>query len=293
MPDPAIPVKGEDPSAPSPRKPISKKLRFEVFKRDSFACQYCGAKAPDVVLQVDHIDPVCKGGNNDILNLTTSCEDCNGGKSGRRLSDGSALQAKRKQLEALQERREQIEMMVSWQEGLRDMKTEEEDQVARFWSDTMDGAKLTRYGMKQFRKHLKKFGLAAVLEAVMIAADQYLRHDNRGRVIADSVEHAFAKVGGICFNRKQESTDPIDAELDKMRAFLRKKRLCDSEREMQVLVLDAISSIKNMDSVEEFINDLWEITKETESWINWAHDLTALSHGWYRRGHGWERQADG
>ncbi len=26
------------------REPIGKKLRFEVFKRDSFTCQYCGAK---------------------------------------------------------------------------------------------------------------------------------------------------------------------------------------------------------------------------------------------------------
>jgi len=29
------------------RKSLSKKVRFEVFKRDSFQCQYCGASAPD------------------------------------------------------------------------------------------------------------------------------------------------------------------------------------------------------------------------------------------------------
>ena len=40
------------------RKGISKKTRFDVFKRDSFTCQYCGKSAPDVVLQVDHINPV-------------------------------------------------------------------------------------------------------------------------------------------------------------------------------------------------------------------------------------------
>ena len=44
------------------RKPISKKLRFEVFKRDSFTCQYCGKSAPDVVLHIDHIKPVKEGG---------------------------------------------------------------------------------------------------------------------------------------------------------------------------------------------------------------------------------------
>ena len=44
------------------RKTISKKTRFEVFKRDSFKCQYCGASAPEAILVVDHIDPFSKGG---------------------------------------------------------------------------------------------------------------------------------------------------------------------------------------------------------------------------------------
>ena len=51
------------------RQSISKKLRFEVFKRDNFTCQYCGRMAPDVVLEVDHINPVANGGKNDILNI--------------------------------------------------------------------------------------------------------------------------------------------------------------------------------------------------------------------------------
>ncbi len=62
------------------RKAIPKSVRFEVFKRDNFTCQYCGRKAPDVVLEVDHINPVANGGENDILNLVTSCRDCNSGK---------------------------------------------------------------------------------------------------------------------------------------------------------------------------------------------------------------------
>lgn len=43
------------------RKTISKKTRFEVFKRDSFTCQYCGRTAPDVILEIDHINPVNNG----------------------------------------------------------------------------------------------------------------------------------------------------------------------------------------------------------------------------------------
>jgi HNH endonuclease len=62
------------------RKATSKKLRFEVFKRDGFTCQYCGAQPPLAVLVCDHIDPVKLGGKTTIDNLITSCEKCNQGK---------------------------------------------------------------------------------------------------------------------------------------------------------------------------------------------------------------------
>jgi hypothetical protein len=62
------------------RNSLSKKLRFEVFKRDDFTCSYCGKSPPQTILEIDHIDPVSEGGNSDINNLTTSCFDCNRGK---------------------------------------------------------------------------------------------------------------------------------------------------------------------------------------------------------------------
>jgi len=102
------------------RKQVSKTVRFEVFKRDSFACQYCGRKAPDVLLVIDHIEPVSKGGTNDLLNLITACNDCNAGKSDRQLTDSTVFDKQRQQLEELQERKEQIEMMFLWQKGLLD-----------------------------------------------------------------------------------------------------------------------------------------------------------------------------
>lgn len=54
------------------RKALSKKLRFEVFKRDSFTCQYCGDKAPDIILECDHIIPVAVGDLDDNYMLTAS-----------------------------------------------------------------------------------------------------------------------------------------------------------------------------------------------------------------------------
>jgi HNH endonuclease len=68
------------------RKSLSKGLRFDIFKRDGFVCQYCGNRPPDVILEVDHITPVARGGTNDNMNLITSCEDCNRGKSAKLLN---------------------------------------------------------------------------------------------------------------------------------------------------------------------------------------------------------------
>ena len=60
---------------------ISKRARFEVLRRDNYTCRYCGASAPHVTLQVDHIVPRALGGSDLPENLTTACEDCNSGKS--------------------------------------------------------------------------------------------------------------------------------------------------------------------------------------------------------------------
>jgi HNH endonuclease len=66
---------------------LSKKVRFGVFKRDSFTCQYCGAAAPNVQLHIDHITPVSDGGGDDPDNLVTACAACNFGKGARTLDD--------------------------------------------------------------------------------------------------------------------------------------------------------------------------------------------------------------
>lgn len=67
------------------RVSLGKTLRFEIFKRDAFTCQYCGATPPSVVLEVDHVIPVAQGGSNDEHNLVTSCFECNRGKRDRHL----------------------------------------------------------------------------------------------------------------------------------------------------------------------------------------------------------------
>ncbi|MFK0182011.1 HNH endonuclease [Streptomyces xanthochromogenes] len=60
---------------------VSKRLRYEILRRDNHTCRYCGATAPNVPLRVDHVTPVALGGTDTPDNLVTSCEPCNSGKS--------------------------------------------------------------------------------------------------------------------------------------------------------------------------------------------------------------------
>jgi hypothetical protein len=62
---------------------VSKRLRYEILTRDNHTCRYCGAIAPDVKLQVDHVVPVALGGMDDPTNLVAACEPCNSGKTSR------------------------------------------------------------------------------------------------------------------------------------------------------------------------------------------------------------------
>jgi hypothetical protein len=60
---------------------VSKRLRYEILRRDNHACRYCGATAPDAKLVVDHVTPTALGGTDTPDNLVTACEPCNSGKS--------------------------------------------------------------------------------------------------------------------------------------------------------------------------------------------------------------------
>jgi 5-methylcytosine-specific restriction endonuclease McrA len=63
---------------PRPRVRLTKR---EIFRRDDFACQYCGKRTSR--LTIDHIVPRHLGGEHSWGNLVTACEACNRKKGGR------------------------------------------------------------------------------------------------------------------------------------------------------------------------------------------------------------------
>lgn len=65
---------------------VSTRLRFKVFMRDKFACQYCGKTPEDgIKLEADHVVAYSNGGETVLENLKTACWACNNGKSNETL----------------------------------------------------------------------------------------------------------------------------------------------------------------------------------------------------------------
>lgn len=59
---------------------IPNNVRWRIWKRDNFVCQYCGVQEN---LSIDHILPESQGGEMIDTNLVTACKSCNSMKSNR------------------------------------------------------------------------------------------------------------------------------------------------------------------------------------------------------------------
>jgi len=173
------------------RKPISKKTRFEVFKRDSFTCQYCSSKPPNVPLEIDHIKPVCKGGTNHIDNLITACFDCNRGKAGNELSVIPQTLVDKIEIKkiALQQYREFQKIIVKEKKQIEfDINLIDEEYSRHFpeWC-------LSESAKTSVKKFIKELGFSEVLDSMETACSRDL-----------NCNHTIKYFYGICWNKIKE-----------------------------------------------------------------------------------------
>lgn len=245
--------------AKTKRQAVSKKTRFEVFKRDSFACQYCGKSAPDTILHIDHINPVSKGGDNDILNLITSCQECNLGKGARELDDDSVVAKQRAQLAELAERKEQLEMMLHWRDGLKEIEATQVDvAVEAFEKQIDDEWELNQKGRTDLKRLINKFGLQEVLDCIEIAIDSYYQPGDD-----DSIELIFRRIGGIAANRARK-----DSHLYYIRGIVRNRMYCNETYCLELL------QIADARGVSE--DELKVIAIKARNWTEWQASMEEL-----------------
>jgi len=153
------------------RVALSKKTRFEVFKRDGFRCVYCGAAPSEtVLLEADHIHPVADGGTNDIDNLVTACDACNRGKGARLLT--SIPQSLEDKAMEVAEREAQIRAYYEILEAKKQRKDDELWSIADIYMQRYCDDSILRSRLASIRTFLDRLDYYEVLEAMQIATDK-------------------------------------------------------------------------------------------------------------------------
>lgn len=239
------------------RHAIRKSVRFEVFKRDSFACQYCGQKAPDVVLEIDHITPVAGGGDNDILNLVTACRGCNAGKSDRALSDSAVVEKSRAQAEDLQCRRQQLEMIAQWHLSLVDIESQAAAQLEKLWFEAVEaepGIYLLNSARDEVRRWSKTYGFERVCKAIVKAANNLVR--SNAQKDEEERSQAFWSIPKICSVIRAEDNDPGIGRLFYIRGILRNRCSYLNERACIALLKEAREVGINVEGMCEFAKEV-------------------------------------
>jgi len=154
---------------------ISKKLRFEIFKRDGFQCKYCGRRPPEVTLEVDHILPQKRGGKDNPENLITACFDCNRGKGAGDLK--IPPDSIKERTERLKERELQLKEFYKYQEKIRKRIEADVDYLDRKWF-SLEGEEdycFTDLYRGKIKNLLRTFNKYEIEEAMEIAwAKPYL-----------------------------------------------------------------------------------------------------------------------
>lgn len=234
------------------RKAISKKTRFEVFKRDKFTCQFCGKSAPDCILEIDHLKPVSKGGDNSILNLITSCYDCNRGKSGNEISDDSVIKKQLNQLSLLEEKRQQLELLAKWKNGL----SEVDSQYIKFYEKLFKKLSKLPYvlndsGRSDIVKLRKKFSDEEIIDAVETSFRQYFHFPGSEKEKNEQWNKSVNYIGKILGVRKRAKDNPELSELYYCRGILRPKAPYKSDWQIMQYLKDLLEAGYSIEDIKD------------------------------------------
>lgn len=157
------------------RKTISTKTRFEVLKRDLFTCQYCYQKPPNVALEVDHLIPVSKGGDNTIDNLITACFNCNRGKSNVKLeSVPLTVSVKTEQKKIAIDQYKQYQKILKKE---RDQMESDIDSIEEVYQKFKPDYYFTPKFRLSVKKFIQKLGTEEVIDSMESAIMGYRRGD--------------------------------------------------------------------------------------------------------------------
>lgn len=261
------------------RKNLSKKTRFEVFKRDMFKCQYCGKspiKDQDVVLEVDHIIPVAEGGNNEMINLVTSCWDCNRGKGARKLDDRQIIVTQHEEIEKLQRENEQFDHLIEYKKELMNIENKKLEIIRLTIDDKLSVLNRTigeTYLNTKMKKLVRKYGVPKMIEAIEESYNDSIGKYDR---ITDEegICNKFLSLIENYFNYKD--ADPIKQKISYIFGIARNTFSYINQKQFYIMTNELIKQFKTIygndeESLMSYLIEIEELlkNKDIKNWTQW------------------------
>lgn len=192
------------------RKTLSKRLRFEVFKRDAFTCVYCGRTPPGVVLELDHVTPLFEGGSDEDSNLVTSCDACNRGKGAIPLDTSAKAKMARAALDRQREADEQVEAYDAYLTARRAKRDAFVREFIEAWGEYAGGWHPAGPSIDSINRFWELLPPAELYEAFAIALrkigaptwdEKWSEHGSKAARERQKASSLFRYFCGVCWKR--------------------------------------------------------------------------------------------
>lgn len=145
---------------------VSKRTRYEVFRRDNHTCRYC--KSTTSPLTVDHATPVALGGSDAPDNLVACCVDCNAGKASTVPDAETVAQVS-----------DDARRWAAAMEQAASVMAEQVDEREAYWAEFLNNWPQYRYLPDSMERNVLRFYDLGLPRAVMAEA-AYAAGNNKG-----------------------------------------------------------------------------------------------------------------
>lgn len=252
---------------------ISKDLELAVFEKDSFTCQKCGRKVPNVVLLVLYKkSPEC-GGNDAISNLITWCHEC----------------AEAHDIIGMQNiKREQLEMFFHWKQIGNDYSDDELRMLIEYINQKIRPWHwVNKTGEKKIRKEMRLNNITDIIDVIDEAFESSIEYEN-DKITKDSAEDFINNIPRYLTVKRK---GPVAQKILYIRGICRNSFNYCNEHIALELLQEYVQALKDYGYDEEaLMNDLTKyLQPETIKCKNWSQ-WKAMMEQWTSDVRDWIRQ---
>jgi len=244
--------------------PEYKRIKFEVFEKDSFRCQFCGSRAPNVTLKLLRIQET--NDKDTWLNtafLSTSCTNCENKKAGI-INDGFIS------IEELEERLQQLKMLINWRKGMFKIRKQQLENLITYWQNKIPGYEINSDQKKHLLSYMTKYSGDEIRNAMNVACDKFVNFNPDKSYDHSSVSDAFYKVQEICLQKTEIANSNETEGLNQIHVHLKQNidGFFDAQRAAQWLTYAR--------SWEVSIEDLIRMAQSVATWTEFAVNIDEM-----------------